>query len=162
MSNSLTVRLTESRSRARSAPISYTPPVNPPPPRTSALRDRLARGRRAAGCLVFDFGRSVAAVSSLTTFPMLSWILWRRPTPASLLPPPGVSYQRMRRLLPALGALIWLLAAAPAWAATPSAHSAQSSLAATLSQDMSQIGGGPGDPVADPPTPPHPLHTHPP
>src|SRR3954451_1857305 len=44
MSNSLTVLLTASRSRARSAPISYTPPVNPPPPSTSAVR--LLRRRR--------------------------------------------------------------------------------------------------------------------
>jgi D-alanyl-D-alanine carboxypeptidase/D-alanyl-D-alanine-endopeptidase (penicillin-binding protein 4) len=55
----------------------------------------------------------------------------------------------MRRLLPALGALIWLLAAAPAWAATRSAHSAQSSLAATLRRDMSQIGGSSGALVVD-------------
>src|SRR6476661_9838227 len=46
MSNSLTVRLTVSRSSARRAPISYTPPVNPPPPSTSAVLDR--GGRRGA------------------------------------------------------------------------------------------------------------------
>src|SRR5215208_4152624 len=47
MSKSLTVRFTASRSSARSAPISYTPPVKPPPPSTSAVRER--RGRRRFG-----------------------------------------------------------------------------------------------------------------
>jgi D-alanyl-D-alanine carboxypeptidase/D-alanyl-D-alanine-endopeptidase (penicillin-binding protein 4) len=55
----------------------------------------------------------------------------------------------MRRLLPALGALISLLAAAPAAAAGRAAHSAQSSLAATLGRDMSQIGGSSGALVVD-------------
>src|SRR3954452_12328592 len=44
-SNWLTVRLTESRSSARSAPISYTAPVKPPPPRTSAVLERRRRRR---------------------------------------------------------------------------------------------------------------------
>src|SRR5437588_5098046 len=60
-SNSFTVRLTDSRSSARSAPISYTPPVNPPPPSTSAAFDR--RGRRWAAFFS-------VAVSSLTTLPI--------------------------------------------------------------------------------------------
>jgi len=42
-SNSFTVRFTDSRSSARSAPISYTPPVNPPPPSTSAVFERAER-----------------------------------------------------------------------------------------------------------------------
>ena len=47
-SNWLTVRFTASRSSARRAPISYTPPVNPPPPSTSAVLER--RGRRRPAC----------------------------------------------------------------------------------------------------------------
>src|SRR5271170_8030644 len=42
-----TVLFTASRSSARSAPISYTPPVNPPPPRTSAVLWRRARALAA-------------------------------------------------------------------------------------------------------------------
>src|SRR5262245_9135819 len=65
MSNWLTVRLVASRSIARRAPISYTPPVNPPPPRTSAVLDgdRRAR-RRRVDC------DSVPAASIATTFPI--------------------------------------------------------------------------------------------
>jgi hypothetical protein len=48
MSNWLTVRLTLSRSSARSAPISYTAPVNPPPPSTSAVLESFARRREPA------------------------------------------------------------------------------------------------------------------
>jgi D-alanyl-D-alanine carboxypeptidase/D-alanyl-D-alanine-endopeptidase (penicillin-binding protein 4) len=57
----------------------------------------------------------------------------------------------MQRVLPALGALISLLAAAPvaASASAQRAHSAQSSLAATLGQDMAQIGGASGALVVD-------------
>src|ERR687896_1747107 len=65
MSNWLTVRLTERRSSARSAPISYTPPVNPPPPSTSAVLD----WRRRRG--VPPRRRSFAGLSSLTTLPIL-------------------------------------------------------------------------------------------
>src|SRR5918998_4004866 len=55
MSKSLIVRLPDSRSSARSAPISYTAPVKPPPPRTSA---------------VLELRRRRVLVSSLTTLPM--------------------------------------------------------------------------------------------
>src|SRR3954451_1365240 len=65
-SNWFTVRFTASRSSARRAPISYTPPVTPPPPRTSAVRDR--RGRRRGGFGPGD--RSRLGFSSLTTVPM--------------------------------------------------------------------------------------------
>src|SRR4051812_15522564 len=58
------VRLTLRRSSARRAPISYTPPVNPPPPSTRAVLDRFLRRLG-----VFrDLSR--APGSSLTTFPM--------------------------------------------------------------------------------------------
>src|SRR4051812_28360582 len=52
------VRFTDSRSSARRAPISYTAPVKPPPPSTSAVFERARRRRLPAD------------VSSLTTFPM--------------------------------------------------------------------------------------------
>src|SRR3954454_11075391 len=67
------VRLTLRRSSARSAPISYTPPVKPPPPSTSAVFDRFLR--RFA---VFR-DRSRAPGSSLTTFPMRLERYPRRP-----------------------------------------------------------------------------------
>src|SRR5580698_6203200 len=76
MSNSLTVRLTDSRSSARSAPISYTPPVNPPPPSTSADLD-LVRRRRASDPREAAPGRSAAAASSLTTLPIPGRIVRR-------------------------------------------------------------------------------------
>src|SRR5215813_8292352 len=65
MSKSLTVRLTASRSNARSAPISYTPPVNPPPPRTRAVLS--ARPRRP---LPLEPRGLPSGPSSWTTFPM--------------------------------------------------------------------------------------------
>src|SRR3954454_23924435 len=58
------VRLTLRRSSARRAPISYTPPVKPPPPSTSAVFDRFLRR------LGVFRDRSRAPGSSLTTFPM--------------------------------------------------------------------------------------------
>src|SRR4051794_20846890 len=66
-SNWLTVRFTASRSRARRAPISYTPPVKPPPPRTSAVRER--RGRRRFGFPAL-FRSFEDGFSSRTTSPM--------------------------------------------------------------------------------------------
>ena len=60
-SNWLTVRSTARRSSARSAPISYTPPVNPPPPSTSAVFERF-RPRRRRGERV--------PISSSTTLPI--------------------------------------------------------------------------------------------
>src|SRR5436309_705422 len=143
MSNSLTVRLTDSRSSARRAPISYTPPVKPPPPSTKAVRERLGRGLRAGG-LDFALGRSVAAVSSLTTFPMLSLSLCRLRRPPSLLPRSRVSYRRMRRYLLWVGALLLVAAAPGAAAASERPHSAQGDLDARLGSDMSQIGGASG------------------
>ncbi len=74
MSNSFTVRLTARRSSARSAPISYTPPVTPPPPSTSAVRDWLARRR---GTLLPAAVRR-AGFSSLTTLPMCTAIIPER------------------------------------------------------------------------------------
>ena len=49
MSKSVTERLTDSRSSARSAPISYTAPVKPPPPSTSAVLEGLPRALRPPG-----------------------------------------------------------------------------------------------------------------
>src|SRR5919109_1333851 len=69
MSKSLTVRLTLRRSSARSAPISYTPPVNPPPPSTSAVRERRPR---LCGFLLetrFWAARPFGVASSSTTSP---------------------------------------------------------------------------------------------
>src|SRR5437588_7686710 len=83
-SNSFTVRLTDSRSSARSAPISYTPPVNPPPPSTSAVFDRAGR-RRDLEVRAAAPGRSAPAVSSLTTLPILRAIV-RRADPATRPP----------------------------------------------------------------------------
>src|SRR3954469_11724616 len=65
-SNWFTVRFVASRSSARRAPISYTPPVTPPPPRTRAVRER--RGRRRGVLPAVGFFR--AGFSSLTTVPM--------------------------------------------------------------------------------------------
>src|SRR4051794_22824978 len=69
MSNWLTERLTDSRSSARSAPISYTAPVKPPPPSTSAVFDCRGRplGLRPA---VAPAARSRVPLSSLTTLPI--------------------------------------------------------------------------------------------
>src|SRR5918995_905495 len=66
-SNWFTVRFTASRSSARRAPISYTPPVKPPPPRTRAVRER--RGRRRFG-LPTVFRSFWDGFSSLTTSPI--------------------------------------------------------------------------------------------
>src|SRR4051812_49210947 len=65
-SNWFTVRFVASRSRARRAPISYTPPVTPPPPSTRAVRER--RGRRRG--VLPPLGFCLAGFSSLTTVPM--------------------------------------------------------------------------------------------
>src|SRR3954469_19799202 len=66
-SNWFTVRLTASRSSARRAPISYTPPVNPPPPSTSAVRERRGRGRLGFPTVLRSFGDGF---SSRTTSPI--------------------------------------------------------------------------------------------
>src|SRR3954452_12158528 len=67
-SNWLTVLLTASRSSARRAPISYTPPVKPPPPRTRAVRERLRR--RCCGLRVVFLPFVAEGFSSLTTLSM--------------------------------------------------------------------------------------------
>src|SRR3954470_14865085 len=119
MSKSLTVRLTDSRSSARSAPIWYTPPVKPPPPSTSAVfEDRRRRcGRPPPPWL----GRSFAPASRLTTLPMQrpSLMAPRRQAvrlacalcvvlglaaPASALSPPSAARELARALRPAGGA----------------------------------------------------------
>src|SRR6266566_279754 len=81
-SNWLIVLLIASRSSARSAPISYTPPVKPPPPSTSAvLSGRGLRRRstdpgrptpRAANARALRWAAAwpAAVGSSLTTLPM--------------------------------------------------------------------------------------------
>src|SRR4051812_50209503 len=69
MSNWLPLLLTESRSSARSAPISYTPPVKPPPPSTSAVRDWRPRAERRRP--------PAAPFSSLTTLPIAPSVYWR-------------------------------------------------------------------------------------
>src|SRR5829696_8275473 len=74
MSNWLTLRLTERRSSARRAPIWYTPPVKPPPPRTSAVRDcERARARRFP-----------VPFSSLTTLPIRGSVVSRLPGPGEV------------------------------------------------------------------------------
>src|SRR5919108_2980335 len=67
MSKSLTVRLTLRRSSARSAPISYTPPVKPPPPSTSAVRERRGLRRFGLATVLRSFWEGF---SSRTTSPM--------------------------------------------------------------------------------------------
>src|SRR6266571_1337027 len=71
MSKSLTVRLTVRRSSARSAPISYTPPVNPPPPRTSAVFERRLPLRVLLRVLLsLWLGPALGVGSSSTTSPI--------------------------------------------------------------------------------------------
>jgi hypothetical protein len=60
-SNWLTLLSTANRSSARSAPTSYTAPVMPPPPSTSAVLDRRRRPRRVR-----------AVPSRFTTLPILA------------------------------------------------------------------------------------------
>src|SRR3954468_20815445 len=92
-SNSFSVRFVASRSRARSAPISYTPPVTPPPPRTRAVRER--RLRRRGG--LFTVERSRRGFSSLTTLPTAPVSQGYRSRPTGL----AQRYPRPDRLLPA-------------------------------------------------------------
>src|SRR3954470_12716354 len=73
MSKSLTVRLTARRSKARRAPISYTPPVNPPPPRTKAVLS--PRPRRLLPLLPRGLP---SEPSNSTTFPMGEGIMAAR------------------------------------------------------------------------------------
>src|SRR5919199_4734376 len=85
MSNWLTLLLTERRSSARSAPISYTPPVKPPPPSTSAVRDCRARPARRRP--------PAAPFSSLTTLPMAPSV-YGASTTAREIPVPGPDQHR--------------------------------------------------------------------
>src|SRR3954454_7584366 len=120
--------LTDSRSSARSAPISYTPPVNPPPPRTRAvLEERLRRAVREPefwGC------RSFAPASRFTTLPI---------EVRSLMP----RWTSPRHLAPALALALVLGAAAPAAALTPR------QTATRLGAAMSRAGAGSGAYVVD-------------
>src|SRR6516165_8814497 len=124
MSNWLTVRLTDNRSSARNAPISYTPPVKPPPPSTRAVLERLRDAPRRDPAPV----RSVAAVSSLTTFPIGSPdctaanVLRPKPSPLS-----AVRYPQMRAFVAALLATGVLFGAVGQASAQPTA-SAQRAL----------------------------------
>src|SRR5215212_5337014 len=89
MSKSLTVRLTLRRSSARRAPISYTPPVKPPPPSTSAVRER--RSRRLWSCLCpflleARLGPTgpLGVASSSTTSPTVILLYTRQKPPSRL------------------------------------------------------------------------------
>src|ERR1700733_14951744 len=120
-SNWFTVRFTESRSSARSAPISYTPPGQPPPPSTSAVFERGWR-RRAPDPREVVPVRSAAAASRLTTLPILRTIVRRVGTgsgPGAMAHQSGPHryfdrgpwlYPPMRVFLATLGAITVLLA----------------------------------------------------
>src|ERR1700733_10900557 len=110
----LTVLFTASRSSARSAPISYTPPVKPPPPNTRAVLDRVRR--RDPAVREPAPGRSVAAVSSLTTLPIPTRIVGSR-APAATFDRAGGYNPPMRVFFGTLGAILALLAATAAGAA---------------------------------------------
>src|SRR3954469_22049435 len=115
------VRLTLRRSSARRAPISYTPPVNPPPPSTRAVFDRFLRRLG-----VFrDLSRPPG--SSLTTFPMWTERYPRRP---------------MRRLV--------ALVIVGLFALTPAAHAiTQSTLTASWDKRERRLGSYAGAYVVD-------------
>src|SRR5262245_26173186 len=88
MSKSLTVLLTASRSSARRAPISYTPPVKPPPPRTRAVFEGRFR-------LFPRLRREVESMS--TTFPINTDYLTRLGHRRPLLSGARVLVAEMRR-----------------------------------------------------------------
>src|SRR5579871_2113311 len=143
-SNSFTVRFTDRRSRARRAPISYTPPVKPPPPRTRADFERWRR-RRCDPSRGPEAERSPPAGSSLTTLPMLARIVGRRARTAGFPPPyrifrpgRGLRAAMRARLLALLGALSLVLAAPTI--ASARGLSPQQALAHALGTQQGQLG----------------------
>src|SRR5918996_451312 len=130
MSNWLTVRLTASRSSARSAPISYTPPVKPPPPRTRAVRERRVRRRRGFPRVPEAF---FAGFWSLTTSPIHLRVS-RMPGRTAPAAPLRCSFLPMRRALVILLAIGLLL---PVGAA-------EADLRSSLTRQMRQAGSSSG------------------